>query len=250
MLLPLAVLALAGCQSQRPHEAARPAESGPVAGTVLDGKVPSRLLNLPLVDHAGHRRTIGSYKGRVVVVSDMSTLCQETCAIGTASMVQAARALDRAGLADRVEFLSITLDPSRDDRRHIAAYRRQFGELPNWETMTGDPQSVDYLWDTLGVWRRSVRVSPPYQRDWVTGQPLTTDIQHTDDLVFLDEHQRFRFLLDGPGRVASPRLVPRRIYAFMDDTGHQNVRAKAGAWSAHEVEQVVRWLTKNEGASR
>jgi protein SCO1/2 len=219
-------------------------------GTVLDGPVPRRVLDLRLVDHAGRRTDIGSLRGRVVVLSDMSTLCQETCAVGTASMLQAARAVDRAGLGARVEFLSITLDPLRDDRRHLAAYRRQFGALPNWETLTGSRADLTYLWDKLGVWRRTVRVSPPYPRDWVTGRPVTTDIQHTDDLVFIDAHQRFRYLIDGPGSVPSKDLVPRRIYAFMDQQGHQNVRTPApGSWSGAQVQRVLRWLMSDGGAS-
>lgn len=180
----------------------------------------------------------------------MMTLCQEICAIGTASMLQAARALDRAGLGRKVEFLSITIDPRRDDRRHLAAYRRQFGAAPNWETLTGSAADIDYLWDKLGVWRHAVRVGRPYPRDWLTGQPLTTDIQHTDDLVFIDANQRFRFLIDGPGSVPSKDAIPSRIYGFMDAAGHQNVNNPSpGSWSAGQVQRVLHWLVKSEGAS-
>lgn len=240
---------LSGCAAAAPGQPPR-AASAPKAGTVLDGAVPQRVLDLPLVDHTGRLLTIGSLKGRVVVISDMSTLCQETCAIGTASMLQAARSIDRAGLGPRVEFLSITIDPARDDRRHVAAYRRQFGPLTNWETLTGSPSDITYLWDRLGVWRRTVRVSPPYPRDWLTGRPLKSDIQHTDDVVFIDAHQRFRFLIDGPGSVPSRQQVPPKIYSFMDRLGHQNIRRpSAGSWSAAQVDQVVHWLTNDEGAS-
>jgi protein SCO1/2 len=95
-----------------------------------------------------------------------------------------------------------------------------------------------------------VHLSAPYPRDWLTGRPLTSDIQHTDDLVFIDAHQRFRFLIDGPGSVPSRRLLPPRIYTFMDTAGRQIVRRPtAGSWSAAEVEQVVRWLVGEGGAS-
>lgn len=244
------MLLLAGCALFAPKEEAPEALSAapPEAGTVLDGAVPARLLELPLVDHAGRPLTIGSFEGRVVVISDVSTLCQETCAIGTASMLQAARAVERAGLGHRVEFLSITIDPARDDLAHLAAYRREFGPLRNWETVTGSPSDIRYLWDKLGVWRRTVHMSPPYERDWLTGRPLRSDIQHTDDLVFIDADQRFRFLIDGPGSVPSPRLIPRRIYAFMDSVGHHDVRRpSAGSWSAAEIEQVLHWMTRDGG---
>jgi protein SCO1/2 len=241
------LLGLAACGDA--PGAHRTAASAPSFGTVLDAPVPSALLDLPLVDADGHRVTLGALRGRLVVVSDMMTLCQETCAIGTAAMLQAARAVDRAGLGSKVTFLSITIDPAGDDLRHLTAYRRTFGRLPNWRALTGPPVVVDRLWDRLGVWRRQVRVPRPYPRDWVTGRPLTTDIQHTDDLVFIDARQRFRFELEGTAALRSPRQVPRRIYAFMDRLGHQNARFPGrGSWSASQVTDVLQWLLRDRGA--
>jgi protein SCO1/2 len=215
-----------------------------LVGTQLNHRVPKALLDLPLTDQHGARLTLRSFRGKIVVVSDMMTLCQETCAIGTAGMLQAARTLDHAGLTRRIEFLSITIDPRRDDRRHLAAYRRLFGSLPNWEVATGSPADINRLWDSLGIWRRTVRLSPPYPRDWLTHRRSTVDIQHSDDLIFIGPAQRFRFEIDGPGSVRSPNALPNRIYRFMDALGHRNVREpSAGSWSAGQVVRVLRWLT-------
>ncbi len=185
----------------------------------------------------------------MVVLSDVMTLCQEACPIGTAAMLQAARVLDRAGLAGKVAFVSLTIDPARDDRRHLAAYRRAFGALPNWEAATGDPRAVNRLWDRLGVWRRRVPVAAPYPRDWLTGAPLTTDIQHTDDLIFLDAHQRFRFEMDGAAAV-HPAAMPPRIEGFMDELGQRNLRDPSPhSWSGRDVVRVLRWLLNEQGAA-
>jgi protein SCO1 len=222
-----------------------PATSSPpsLVGTQLDHPVPKSLLSLPLTNSLGERVTLSSFRGKTVVVSDMMTLCQETCAIGTASMLEAARAVDRAGLTSQIEFLSITIDPGRDDVRHLAAYERSFGRLANWELLTGAPADVNELWDTLGVWRRTVSVSPPYPRDWLTHQPLTVDIQHTDDLIFISPDEHFRFEIDGPASVPSVHSLPSRIYGFMDGVGHQNVRRpSAGSWSARQVLHVLHWI--------
>ena len=216
-------------------------------GTTLDSPVPRALLDTPLLDHRGRRTTLGSLRGKVLVISDVTTLCQESCAIGTAAMLQAARAIDRAGLGARVEFLSITIDPSRDDTRHLAAYRRMFGPLPNWETLTGSPADLDRFWGKLGIWRRTVPVEAPYPRDWLTGARLTTDIQHTDDLIFVDGSQRLRFEIDGPASVRSPADLPSRIVGFMDDLGHRNIRdPSAGSWSGAQVQRVLHWLLSQE----
>jgi protein SCO1/2 len=212
-------------------------------GTALDTPVPAALLDLPLTDQRGHHLTLGSFSGKFVVVSDVLTLCQETCAIGTASMLQAARTVDRAGLGDKVEFLSITIDPRRDDQRHLAAYQRLFGALPNWELATGSAADINRLWDKLGVWRRTVSLSPPYPRDWLTSKPLTVDIQHSDDLIFIGPDARFRFLIDGPGAVGAAKSIPSTILGFMDRLGHKNVtNPDAGSWSASDVVAVLRWL--------
>lgn len=236
------VCLLAACAAPRGTPAA--AAAPPTAlGTQLDNPVPPSLLHLPLIDQAGRHVTLATFRGKTVLVSDMLTLCQETCAIGTASMLQAARAVDRAGLSDKVEFLSITIDPRRDDEVHLAAYRRLFGPLPNWEVLTGSPANINRLWDALGIWRRNVAVSPPYPRDWLTHRPLTTDVQHSDDLIFIGADQRFRFEIDGPGSVASASAIPARLVTFMDTMGHQNIRnPSTGSWTGTQVLKVLHWL--------
>lgn len=242
-----ACLVLAACGGTAASDA--PSAPPSVAGTAMDAAVPRAVLDVPLVDHRGRALTLGSLKGRIVVLSDMMTLCQEACPIGTAAMLQAARAVDRAGLGGKVEFVSLTIDPTRDDRRHVAAYRRAFGATPGWETATGDPRAVNRLWDRLGVWRRRVHVSAPYPRDWLTGEPLTADVQHTDDLIFIDADQRFRFELDGAAAV-SPAAMPARIAGFMDELGHRNLeRPSPHSWSGRDVERVLHWLLKEQGAA-
>lgn len=230
---------LASCGSARPSVAPPPS----LIGTQLNAPVPSRLQDLPLTNQDGARLSLRAFRGKVVVVSDMMTLCQEICPIGTASMLQAARAADRAGLTHKIEFLSITIDPRRDDVAHLSAYERSFGRLPNWELLTGSAAQLNRLWDRLGIWRHTVAVPRPYPRDWLTHQPLTFDIQHSDDLIFISPDERFRFEMDGPGSVSSRHAVPARIYTFMDTLGRQNVRRpSAGSWSAAQVLRVLRWL--------
>lgn len=204
--------------------------------------MPAAVLDAPLVDSHGKHVTLRGMAGRVIVLSDVMTLCQESCPIITASMVSAARSLDSTSLGRRVEFVSLTIDPRRDDLRHLRAYRRQFPALPNWEVLTGSPGVVDRVWHTLGIWRRVTRVKPPLPHDWVTGAALTTDIAHTDDLIFVDADQRFRYEMEGDGNVSTSR-IPQRLYRFMDALGHRNAsRPDAGSWTPAQVDEVVRWL--------
>lgn len=214
----------------------------PRYGTTLDGAVPDSILDAPLVDQSGRHVTLGSWRGKTIVLSDVMTLCQETCPLVTASMVAAARELDHTREGRDVEFVSLTIDPRRDDLRHLRAYRRQFGAVPNWTVLRGSPRIVDRIWTRLGVWRRQTRVRPPYPTDWVTHRQLRTDIAHTDELVFITAGQRFRFEMEGAGTVAAGKIPPG-IYRFMDALGRRDAGTpQAGAWTPTQVTTALRWV--------
>jgi cytochrome oxidase Cu insertion factor (SCO1/SenC/PrrC family) len=244
MLLPpmLAAVLAATSACGAPGAASPSADPAPRFGTALDGPVPADVLDAQLVDSRGRPTTLRSMHGKVIVLSDVMTLCQESCPIITASMLSAARNLDRTRLGRRIEFVSLTIDPKRDDEQHLRAYRRQFGALRNWTLLTGTPRVVDRVWQTLGVWRHPTRLKPPLPRDWVTGAPLTTDIAHTDEVIFIDGHQNVRYEMEGYGNV-SPSDLPRRIYHFMDALGHRNVSApEPGSWTPAELTLAVHWV--------
>jgi protein SCO1/2 len=241
LMVLIAVLALAsGCGAR--GNAAEPAAGAPTIGTTLDAPVPASVLHAPLVDSHGRATTLGAFKGKVIVLSDVMTLCQESCPIITASMVSAAQELDRTPAGRQVEFVSLTIDPTRDDGRHLRAYQRQFPHLRNWTVLTGSPRVVGQVWHTLGVWRHVTRLKPPLPHDWVTGAPLTTDIAHTDELIFVNGSQRFRYEMEGYGNVPTS-AIPRRIYHFMDALGHRNASSPdPGSWSPAGVVEVLHWV--------
>ena len=121
------------CGVHRPVAQARAA--APTVGTTLDSAVPASVLDAPLRDGWGRPTTLRAWPGKVIVLTDIMTLCQESCPIVTASMVTAARRLAGTPLASRVEFVSVTIDPVRDDGRHLRAYQRQFGNVPHWTVL-------------------------------------------------------------------------------------------------------------------
>lgn len=241
------VLTLASaCGAHRSDAAAASGDTAhagaPSVGTTLDAPVPASVLDAPLVNSRGRPTTLRAMRGKVIVLSDVMTLCQESCPIITASMLSAARSLDRTPAGRNVEFVSLTVDPTRDDGEHLRAYQRQFPPIPNWTLLTGSPSVVNRLWDTLGVWRRRTHLKPPLPKDWVTGAPLTTDVAHTDELIVIDAGQRFRYEVDGSGNV--PRsAIPPRIYRFMDALGRRNVaQPDPGSWTPAQMSQVVHWV--------
>jgi protein SCO1/2 len=185
------------------------------------------------------------FTGKVVVISDMMTLCQETCPLDTANVVAAARAVERAGLGRKVEFLSITVDPKRDTAMRLVAYRRLFTPVPtDWMTLTGTPSQLAALWKHLGVYTKKAPDTPPAPRDWLTGKPLTYDITHSDELFFLDERSHERLLLEGAPHLAPGTKLPRTLDRFLDPTGHRNVtNPDPAAWTLPQELHALAWLT-------
>jgi protein SCO1 len=236
------MVTLAGCAGSA---RARVPAPGPMVGTRLDASLPASVLHVPLVSPTGRTVRLSDFAGKVLVVSDVMTLCQETCPLDTANVVAAARQVEKAGLGDEVEFVSITVDPERDTPARLAAYRRLYGHAPrDWVTLTGDPASLALFWHVLGVYIQRVPDTPPAPKDWLTGKPLTYDITHSDELFFLGGQQRERFLLDGAPHVAAAAPIPPTIRAFMDAQGRADLaRPDPQAWTLPQELQVIAWLT-------
>ena len=235
-----AFLALAGCSSS-PHIA----QPGPDVGQGFNRQLPSSVANTLLISSTGQRLNLASLKGKIVVVSDIMTLCQETCPLDTAEVLQAARAVEKAGLGSKVEFISATIDPRRDTIPQLAAFRKLYGKAPaDWQVVTGGVPQLASFWKKLSVYIKQVPDdpgSPP--RNWRTGKPLTYDLDHSDDVLFMDASGRERFALDGTPHVNSGAPIPPTLAKFMDADGKHNLHhPAAGAWSAEQELQVLSWL--------
>jgi cytochrome c oxidase assembly factor CtaG/cytochrome oxidase Cu insertion factor (SCO1/SenC/PrrC family) len=235
-------LLVAGCSGS----SGGPSAPGQQVGTRLDGPVSEDVASLPLVDQDGHPTSLAHYAGKVVVISDIMTLCQETCPLNTTNLVAAAWAASQTKAGDQVQFLTITVDPRRDTPARLSAYRAMYAaanQLPNWDLLTGTPANVTKLWKYFGVFWRKVPATSPTPHDWLTGKPLTYDIQHADEVIFLDQHQHERFLFSGVARVGPASMIPARLRSFLSDEAQHNV-AHPGmeTWTVPQVLQTVGWL--------
>ena len=210
-------------------------------GTPLNSALPASVRGLRFTSGDGRVVSLADFTGKTVAISDVMTLCQETCPLDTATLVQTVRAEDAAGPGSGEEFLSITVDPGRDTPAQLAAYRRLFTPPPsNWLTLTGSASTVNALWNYLGVWRNKVAEgSGPAPRNWRTGQPLTYDVQHSDEVFFLDARGHERFVLEG-APYATKGAVPQTLYDFMDAQGRGGLQsAPSTAWTEAQAQQVL-----------
>jgi len=109
-----------------------------------------------LTDADGPATTFKQFRGKVVLVSFIFTTCSGSCPATTARLAKVQDAL--AGLPDgkeRVQFLSITLDPERDTPAKLRDYMRLYEIDPaNWRFLTGPKESVRKTIADWGMWAK------------------------------------------------------------------------------------------------
>jgi protein SCO1 len=245
--MPAAILAAAltiaamaaGCGAS----AGTPRPPSAYLGTVVDRPVPAPIADLPLTTSAGQPTSLAAWHGQVVVLADFLTLCQETCPLTTGNLLQMDRAVTAAGLGRRVRFAELTVDPGRDTPSRLRAYRKLTGAPSNWLLLTARPSVIEQIWQYFGIWYQRVGEERPPGTDWLTGRPLTYDVNHEDTLLYLDATGRLRFVIQG-GPNASGSPVPPALRRFLSAEGRADLsHPDASTWTAHDALAPIAWLT-------
>jgi protein SCO1/2 len=91
------------------------------------------------------------FRGKVVAVTFIYTLCTDTCPVLTPMMsfIQ-----DRLGrdFGTKIAFISITVDPERDTPQVLKEYAQAFGaDLGGWAFVTGAPETIREVTRRYGV---------------------------------------------------------------------------------------------------
>ena len=219
-----------------------PAPPSANLGTAMNKPVPAQVANLPLADSEGRTTSLAALHGDIVVLADFMTLCQETCPLTTGNLLEMDRAVTKAGLADRVRFVELTVDPARDTTSRLAAYRTVVGAPANWMLLTGSSETINEIWRYFGVWYQRVPEDTPPGVDWLTGRPLTYDIDHEDALIYLDAAGGERFIVAGAPNATGSPLAPA-LRRFLSSQGRADLaHPDASTWTAGQGLGPIAWL--------
>lgn len=107
-----------------------------------------------LVDTNGHEIALESFRGKAVLVSFVYTTCTGTCPMTTLALTRVRDKLEKAGIwGEGVEFVSITLDPDRDDVEALKRYAEMYKiDTSRWHFLSGDPAEVKKSLADWGMW--------------------------------------------------------------------------------------------------
>jgi protein SCO1/2 len=209
---------------------------------MIDKPVPAGVAGLSLTDSRGRTTSLSALRGQIVVLADFMTLCQETCPLTTGNLLEMDRAVTKAGLADRVRFVELTVDPGRDTPSRLAAYEKLVGAPANWSLLTGSADAINSIWRYFGVWYQRVPEGSPPGVDWLTGQPLKYDIDHEDAVIYLDAAGQERFLVAGAPNAAGSPIAPA-LRRFLSSQGRADLaHPDASTWTAGAGLGPIAWL--------
>ena len=208
----------------------------PALGTEL--RPPRPLPDVPLEDAAGRTVRLSAFRGRVVVLSPILTLCAEVCPLTTGAFMHAQRRAAAAGLGRRVVFVEVTVDPWRDTPARLRAFRRLIHDR-RVVMLTGSAGHIRRFWRALGVWYRRVPEGSPPSIDWWTHRPERFDVEHSDALDIIDASGRWRVVDLGMPHVPARRLGPE-LRGLLDRLGVHNLDHPSQPWTVDELLQDVR----------
>ncbi len=187
----------------------------------------------------GKTVTLAGFRGKTVMVVPFLTLCTDVCPLTTGNLLQVERSLAAAHVAARVEIVELSVDPGRDTPSRLAAYARL--TMANWQLVTETPAVLHAIAQFFGfVYQRVPEDNPP-SIDWLTGKPLTYDINHSDGYVLISPRGTQRYSTGAPPSFRG-ELNPK-LHAFLDDEGLDHLNHPAPtAWTPADALTSLSWL--------
>jgi protein SCO1/2 len=105
-----------------------------------------------LTSQDGAPVTLADFRGKVVAVTFIFTMCTATCPVLTPMMSFVQDQLG-ADFGAKIAFVSITVDPDRDTPDVLKEYAQAFGaNLTGWSFLTGAPATIRDVARRYGVY--------------------------------------------------------------------------------------------------
>jgi protein SCO1/2 len=96
-----------------------------------------------LTTHAGESFGRADLAGKITILELMFTSCPDACPIMDRQLVEIYRATEGS---ERIQLVSVTVDPERDTREVLAAYARELGVVDDrWVFLRGELDEVRRL---------------------------------------------------------------------------------------------------------
>jgi len=154
---------------------------------------------LELTDHTGKPRTLGDFRGKVVVVFFGYTQCPDVCPTNMSAMAEAMRLLGND--AEKVQILFVSVDPERDTPALLAQYVPSFH--PSFLGLYGNAEQTTAAAKEFRVFFQKQPGSTP----------TTYTIDHSAGSYVIDSSGKLRLYLKHGESAANVAADLRRLVA-------------------------------------
>ena len=109
-----------------------------------------------LVDRSGERVSLKNLKEKIKIVNFIYTSCPTSCPITLGKLFKLQEILIKKGLLrEKVEMISITLDPERDNLEKLKKYANGFNADSNgWLFLRGTKEKTEKVLSDYDIWTK------------------------------------------------------------------------------------------------
>lgn len=153
----------------------------PIAKSSFDGPtMPPRLRakNFSLTDQNGHRITLSRYRGKVVVLTFIHSLCHDTCPFMVEQIKGALNDLPNDGRG--IPTIGVSVDPSQDTTANRRAFLARHEMTGRMEFVNGPLPAMRRVWHDYAI------------------QPVSPKVDHSTFVLLIDKRgvERVGFAAD------------------------------------------------------
>jgi protein SCO1/2 len=193
---------------------------------------------MPLTDERDRTVDLADFRGRVVVLADFLTSCQDECPISTGAFLTLERDLRADGLGADVAVVEVTVDPKRDTPARLAAYEKYTGV--DWTLLTGSAAEITMFWQHFGASYNDIADGPDDTTavDWETGKRYTYDVDHSNNVYVFDAVGHERLLTEGLPSIG--KTLPPKLASLLSPLGVKHLDDPGfGAWTEADLRSAI-----------
>ncbi len=156
--------------------APQPVTSSPFDGPTMPPGL--RAANFSLLDQSGHRVSLAHYRGRVVVLTFIHSLCHDTCPFMVEQIKGALNDLPGDGAS--VPAIGISVEPSQDTRANRIRFLRKHEMNGRLAFVSGTAAQLKPVWHAYAI------------------EPVTPKVDHSTFVILIDKRgiERVGFAAD------------------------------------------------------
>lgn len=236
MLLLAGGALLAACSSA-------PAKPPLSIGTAGSRAVPADIAAIPLTTQTGATTTLAQLKGKTVLAVPFLTLCPDVCPFTTGNLKSVQASVDAAHQNSKVVLLEWSVDPGRDTTARLAAYAKMTGAT--WTMVRTSPANTKKLESFFGATATKQSLDGMAPIDWMTHQPITYDVSHSDGFNVIDAKGVEKFISGAPP--AFHGTLSPQLNAYLSSDGKATLKnPPKNGWTPASALSAISWVSGTE----